>query len=214
MSSPYPDNPYAVPGAAPPVKKGMSPFLKVVLTLSVLFGMAAVCCCGVIGGGVYLGFPAMEAPKVRDVAKSIVDIEVPKAFEPQRAFDWSIFQLKWVEYVLDERGGVVLMECPPENLKEGIGKQLRETLEKDLAKGRPAHRVTFDKEPEIREFVLSGEKCKFEFRPGQGDLDKAEYLMVKGEFPSKGGVACLMVVAPTSVVSEAEIEAMLQSIKK
>lgn len=214
MSSPYPDNPFSVPGAPTPVKKGMSPFLKVILTLSVLFGIAAVCCCGVIGGGIYVGFPAIAAPKVRDVAKSIVDIEVPKAFEPHQGYDWSIFQLKWVIYVLDDRGGVILMECPPENLKEGIGKQLRETLEKDLAKGRPSHRVTFEKEADVREFEVGGEKCKFEFIAGQGDVDKAEYLMVKGQFPSKGGVACLMVVAPTAVVSEAEIEAMIKSIKK
>ena len=219
-------------------KKAVGTGVKVVVGLLVAGLGLAVVCCGVGAWAFVNGTDADRTPAgVRQRTDELLTIDIPDRFEPDQATRVDVPILNWVvdrpvtavEYGTD--GGGLLYIARNENVgtsrqaadaaqqaaelqlqfsrAEAIGRRVTETRTRTLrtADGREVDWRFATTEP--------GEAAAGGGEPGDGAADPADgpFRRVYGAIPDGGDVYVLQMAVPEADYDEAEVVAMLQSIR-
>lgn len=197
---------------------GMSGTTKVLLILGGIGGFCALACCG---GAVFLGFRARNAVSndpttIRQRTADIVDIEIPKNFEPQQSMDLTFMGSGMRMAIYQDKAAgdsnLILMEMSSGKFGNNQ-KQQQDAMQQALRdQGRQQHQQLKDAQMETRNFDIRGEKIPFQFAKGIGHDGKTEMHHITGSFPSKGGVGMLQLMIADKDYDD-EVVKMIESIK-
>jgi hypothetical protein len=202
-----------------PQKQGMSTAAKVLLILGIVGGICALLCCG---GAFFFFWKAKDALQnavtmapeaVRERTAQIVKIDVPPGFEPFQALDM-VF-MRWVLYTKgqNQEGVLMLMEFGNQMMgnQQQQRQQMRDALRQQQRGGGMGELQA--QETESREYTVKGEKVSFEFVKGTNRQGQA-MREVTGSFPTRNGVAMLMLLVPEDDYDEAAVVKMIESISE
>ncbi len=230
MSMPEPMNPYDSPG---PVKQGMSGGAKVLLGVGIGCGVLVLLCCGGLGiGGYFFGRNLQQAiseepETIREVTKSIVDIDVPPPLEPKMSLDFTIpFANKkmmtmaiWTDEASDKAKSkgeqpesvLILFEMAGdfanrEALKAQFEAQMHQSGRNDWEEVQVESSETIEAE-------INGSPAQFTFGKGKRKRDDKEVWQGMGAFDGKGGPAMLFMQLEAEKFSEEQARGTISSMK-
>lgn len=201
-----------------PKSTGMSTGMKVLIVVLCVFGGGALVCCGV---GAY--FISKFAPSisqdpevVEQTTREIVDIDIPDEFQPMHSMSMNMFAvtIKSVQYQRgDGIGMLTLMEMGGEFQQGGPGQaqQMRDIL-REQNQDLP-NLDADDGEPEVREFTIRGEPVDVQFVKATDPETGNSVRQISAVFPGKQGTVMLMLIVDGDAYDEAEVEALLESIR-
>lgn len=198
------------------------------IILGIVAGLCMLVCCG---GGAFLyykfrGVVKSEPAEILAVQEKIVGIDIPEDLRPAFALDidfFSVFSMQWaifgdqVQVQQDQQADgqgqfrgrfLVLMQM------QATGED-QNAMEVQLRNQANSLGVNIDiEERETKTVEIAGEQIEFEFAQGTNREDDSQVRVVNGVFPSRGGVALLMMVVPEEQWNEWEAMTLLQSIQK
>lgn len=198
----------------PPRKQGMSTGVKVLLILLCIGGVFALLCCG---GVVYFAYSFRNAMSedpvvVKEVTKTIADIDIPPNFEPAVSMDINVFTVKmrFVVYQTKNKSGtLMLMEMAVANASE---EDMRQSMN-ERGQGQNMKKLQINK-TETKTFKVRGKDVPFTFAEAVDKKTKTEYEQVSGKFPGKdNGVVMLVLQVPKKDYNEDQVIKMIKSIK-
>ena len=179
--------------------------------LIILGGLCGLCCCGIIGAGIY-GYSAtgmsFDAGVGRTRTQEIADIQMPAGMEPK--FSMSLAgQFKMIMWMSGDgqNGMVILVEGQGNVSKEELRRSIDEQMQKQGQQGK----IVIEKR-ETKTYTIRGEETTFEI--ARGKAEGREIWQVSGGFPSKsGGQAVVLMMLPVDQYDEAAIDQIITSIK-
>ncbi len=203
----------------PPQKRGMSTGSKVVLILAIIFGVAAVICCG---GGIaviaYFRHAAIDDPAVvRQKTAEITDIEVPGGLQPQGGLDLKVpFSGKpimtIVVYADQPSDSFVFLASGPAFESQNQA-QMEQSINQSLQqKGMGKEGETIIGQTVEKKVQIRGKQASFRITTGKGSKSGKPRISVVGAFPGKEGTAMLILNADAEKYPEETIRRMLESI--
>jgi hypothetical protein len=227
MSQPTPEatppiNPYDSPETVRPVS-GTSSGAKVLIGLGIGCGVLVLLCCGI--GGIatfYFGRSFQQAMSkdpatVRQVAESIVTIDVPEELEPEVSIDFTLpfVNRKMMSMaVFADRGdhsALVLFQ-----LDEGFGnadtmqaqfnQQIRES-------GRGQMEEINVEDSETIKQEINGEEAEFTVGKGKAKEGGREVWQATGGFKGKGGPAMLFVQVDAEKFTKEQVTDVIHSME-
>ncbi len=181
---------------------GMSKGTKVMLVLAGGAGLLCLVCCGV-GAYMFNQFQQKienavnDDPEVaRQVARDIVDWEIPPQFTPIGSMDVDFFTVKTKLSTFESTKGegvLLLMEVGSTTGDEAMNnEQMQQQLEQQMEQQDLGDEDLTIHSTEIREFEVNGQMIGFQFSVGENPDTGQTFHQVTGSFPSKGGSAYLI----------------------
>ena len=207
------------PYGMPPKKRGMSTGAKVAIILVVVFGGFGVLCCGgIVGVGWWASQSFTEEPK--DVAAKTAEmaqIEIPDGFAPKGAIDikvpFSGQRLVTMVIYADDAGSTLMLgafaEMGGDDQQANMRRTMEQSLEKQQRKRKQAEMLIL--RVQAKSVEIRGEAV--EFLVQEGTLGGKPRVRVTGVFPGKTGAVMLLLDADPNVMSEEDIDQMLDSIE-
>jgi hypothetical protein len=225
MSMPEPMNPYDSPE---PAKQGMSGGAKVLLGIGIGCGVLVLLCCGGLAiGGYFFGRNLQQAisedpEKIREVTKSIVDIDVPPPLEPKMSLDFTIPFANQKMMTMAIWGDGIKEEKRPESVlilfqmdsdfanREALKAQFE--MQMHQQNRQEWEEVELENEETI-EAEINGSPAQFTFGKGKRKGDEKEVWQAMGAFDGKGGPAMLFMQLDAEKFSEEQARGTLSSMK-
>jgi hypothetical protein len=220
MSQPAePINPYDSPAT---VRPGMSSGAKVLIGLGVGCGVLVLLCCGV-GGALTFYFSrsfqhamSKDPATVRQVAESIVEIDVPESLEPKVSLDWTVPILNkrgaMAAFVdRDEHSSLVLFQLDEslgnaEVMKTQFNESIRESGQKEMKEVAIEDSETFNSQ-------INGSEAEFTVGKGKNQQSGREVWQATGAFDGKDGPAMLFMQLDAADFTKDQVMDVLKSMK-
>lgn len=199
------------PFGTPPKKRGMSTGAKVAIILVVVFGGFAVLCCGgmALTGWWFSKMVITDPKEVAAKKDQIATIDIPARLKPAFAMDMTVPVAVTMVIYADDAGNILSLGTGDDDQRANMQRSMEQSLQKQRKSGTQQNMVVRD--TRVKTVTVRGEK--FEFSIQTGTAGAQPRVRVNGEFPGDNGRVVLMLDADANVVSDADIDKMLESIK-
>ena len=202
-----------------PQSSGTSKILWIIVGIG---GFCALLCCG----GVVYFFSKFKPPEptndpaeVAAISQSILDIQIPARFKPQMAMQMDMIVAKMdmaIYQTDDEQNQLMFMKMNIAMAEQDLN-QMKQQMQVQNSNKTQLEEA----KSETKTYEIDGQKISVTFAhgklaKGQGvepDQVGKEWFSVNGYVPRKDGLVLFSEAGPEEAFDEAEIEAMIESIK-
>ena len=194
---------------APPAKQGMSCWVKLLILVVVLGGIAGVACCGFFmwaGKNMASDDPAT----IRAATDAMAEINIPAEFEPKMSMN--LVFMKMVIYATDDGQGMLMLAQAADSIAQDR-RQLERSMGDSMRQQGQGGEPVDIKESVTRDIEINGQVEQFQFAKVVGANSGTEYMQITGSFQGKSGLVLVIMRVPMDDYNEAEVENMLKSIK-
>ena len=205
----------------PPVKPGIGTAAKVLIILGCLVGLGALVCCG---GFSFLGYKmkdaiTMDPVKIRERTQSMMEINVPEVLQPDRSLSFMQFgQLADYSAKGEKAFGTLILGQISRTIADNENTaraQLNPQVEQQMlqvAGSRRAGRGVPIRH-DLKTVTIQGTAVPFEITEYPGASGGPGTIKVSGFFAGKNGYCELLLEASRNLLSDQQINEMLESIK-
>lgn len=207
------------PSTIPPVPPQKPPRKVWPWVLGAGCGVALLICCGVGGGLFYIGAKVAQGVSqdptvVREVASSIVEMDVPPELAPRISMKLPLPTMNMTLAVFSDGENMVMLgdmqgAAFANATPDVLAKQMEESM-----RGQSGNREPMNVEStEAREFTIRGEPAEFVFSEGTGVNSQKKLSEVMGAIPSGEGFVIVLIHVDSEKYSREQLVAMIESIK-
>jgi hypothetical protein len=204
------------PGGQPAPKQGMGTGCKVMLILSIIFGVLSVICCG---GFIWWIVTIMnqaqitEPDQIVEITDEITEISIPQSLQPMVGSDVGFagqMIFTGAAYGDPASNSRLILSVPGEGQNEA---QFRVLIEQKLTERGMSMEDLTPEDVRHRVVDVGGRPVTFTIEKGPGVLSQSPRLRVSAEFPGKRGTVTMEMNVDANTVSEQEVIEMIESIR-
>ncbi|MBX9789322.1 MAG: hypothetical protein K2Y37_10435 [Pirellulales bacterium] len=182
-------------------------------------GVALLLCCGFVGFFGYMGAKvaqgmSQDPTKVREVAKSIVEIDLPPEFAPQMSMDLPVPTMHMTFAVFGNGPNMVMLgKMRGAAFAKGDAEMMARQMEQSI-QARSSGRETLEAEnSEEREFTIRDKPVKFTITEGTGANSSKKLVEAMGAFPADGGFIIIVIQVDAEQYSKERVVEVIESIR-
>jgi hypothetical protein len=219
-SSPFPS-----PSKGEPQRKQASGMKTVLIVIGSIFGVMALCCCGVGGWVIYKARGAFvtDPSLVQAKAKTIVDMDYPSELTPVFAMD--IIVVKMAMFVSGSQQSpegdlLMVMSVPNEGEvdRENLTSQMEQQLNQQSAQNPNAKIPSLDVTNRgTRKFMVKGQEVEFSFNEAKDSKSGELFFQVSGAYSDENSsdkkATLVFMQVRQSKFREERIKQVIESIK-
>ena len=182
-------------------------------------GVALLLCCGVVGFFGYMGAKvaqgmSQDPAKVREVAKSIVEIDLPPELTPQMSMDLPVPTMHMTFAVFGNDSNVVMLgNMRGAAFAKGDPEMMARQMEQSM-QSRSSGRESLNAEnTEQLEFTIRDKPVKFTITEGTGANSSKKLIEAVGAFPSEGGFIIVVIQVDAEQYNKERVVQLIESIR-
>lgn len=218
----YPQQPY--PYQSPqfdsqPPRQGRGCGTNLLIALGIVFAVALVLCCGVVGYFVYYMQSSLvsDPAEVADMTDEITQIDIPPPLAPTGGGRFKIpFSSKLlataVLYSDQAKSSVLVLMALGDGVGEKEGWQIEQSVRQQGGQQQERERL-IETRTERKELTIRGEQATFTIVSGVGAESKTPRIQVQGAFRGKTGPVMLASDFDADIIGQEKVVKMLESIR-
>ncbi|MGD9646521.1 MAG: hypothetical protein AB7U73_12470 [Pirellulales bacterium] len=181
-------------------------------------GVVLLVCCGVAGLSGYFFSKvkqglSQDPAKVREVAASIVEIELPPEFAPQMSMDLPVPTMHMTFAVFGNGANMVMLgNMRGAAFAQGNPEAMAQQMETSMQTRRSGRESISAENTETRDFTIRDQQVPFTITEGTGTDSQKQLIEAIGSFPSGDGFIIIVIQVDAEQYSKERVIEMIESI--